>query len=67
MAQTPRSIIIVGAKCVACDPHGIGARTGTYYGKTFDLRRWKAKPKCVNCHGKLTKLWETRVPLEVAE
>ena len=67
MAQTPKMIILVGAKCLACDKRGRGQRTGLAYGKTFDLMRWKRKPKCVNCSGKLTKLWETKVPIEVIQ
>ena len=59
-----QTIILVGAKCVACDPHGNGARAGTFFGKTYDLPRWKRKPKCVNCKGRMTKLLETRVPVE---
>ena len=60
----PRTIILVGAKCKSCDPHGLGAKTGTYFGKTYDLPRWKRKPKCVNCGTRMTKLWETRIPAE---
>lgn len=59
-----KMIVMVGAKCLACDPHGLGARTGTFYGRTYDLMRWKRKPKCANCKGRMTKLWETKVPLE---
>lgn len=62
----PKFMILVGAKCEYCDRHFNGARPGNYYGKTFDLMRWKRKPKCVNCKGKMTKLWETKVPLEDA-
>lgn len=60
----PRFIILVGAKCIACDPRGTGTRPGTSFGKTYDLPRWKRKPKCVNCRGKMTKLWETKIPAE---
>jgi hypothetical protein len=60
----PKFMILVGAKCLACDPHGLGARTGTYYGKTYDLPRWKRKPKCVNCKTRMTRLWEIKVPME---
>lgn len=61
----PKLMILVGAKCESCDRHGLGARTGDYYGKTFDLMRWKKKPKCINCGTKMTKLWETKVPLDI--
>ncbi len=60
----PKFIVLVGAKCIPCDPRGTGKVTGTYYGKTFDLRRWKAKPVCVNCETPMTKLWETKVPAQ---
>lgn len=60
----PRFMILVGAKCHACDPHGLGARTGTYFGKTYDLPRWKRKPKCVNCKGRMSRLWEVKIPVE---
>lgn len=65
MAYTPKMIILVGAKCTNCDRRGLGERPGEAYGKTYDLMRWKRKPKCVNCRGKMTKLWEVKVPLEV--
>lgn len=60
----PKFMILVGAKCNHCDPHGLGARTGTYFGKTYDLPRWKRKPKCVNCKGRMSKLWEVKIPVE---
>ncbi len=62
--RSNRFMILVGAKCLACDPHGLGARTGTFFGKTYDLPRWKRKPKCVNCRTRMTKLWEIKIPAE---
>ena len=64
MMRPSRFVILVGAKCLTCDPHGLGARTGTFFGKTYDLPRWKRKPKCVNCRTRMTKLWEIKIPAE---
>lgn len=57
-------IVLVGAKCVACDPRGRGSRPGSYFAKTYDLIRWKRKPKCANCRSRMVKVWETKVPLD---
>lgn len=67
MAYTPKMVILVGAKCLECDRRGTGQRVGKAFGKTYDLMRWKRKPKCPNCRSRLTKLWECRVPLEVIQ
>lgn len=60
----PRFVILVGSKCPACDSRGRGSKTGTYFGKTYDLPRWKRKPKCFNCRTKMVKLWEAKIPYE---
>jgi hypothetical protein len=50
----------VFAKCNTCDPHRPGAHVGTYYGKAFTTRKWARSPKCENCNGTLTKLYEVK-------
>ncbi len=60
---------MVGAKCVPCDEHGLGAiasrqgekpyeREGTYFGRLYPASKWARRPKCVNCKGPMTALYE---------
>lgn len=58
----------IAAKCLACDPHGIGTivsrqgkepheRVATYFGRLYPMNKWR-HPKCVNCGGPMTELYE---------
>lgn len=62
---------LVGAKCLACDPRGLGAiasrqgqqpyeRIATFYGKLYPESKWARRPKCTNCKGPMTKLYEVK-------
>lgn len=46
------------AKCEKCDKHGSGTKPDTYFGKAYTERRFKRGPKCDNCDGPMTKLFE---------
>jgi hypothetical protein len=62
---------MIGAKCLACDPHGPGAlasrqgkmpheRIGTYFGRLYPVSKWARRPKCVNCKGPMTPLYDVK-------
>lgn len=59
----------IAAKCLACDPHGVGTivsrqgkdkreRVATYYGAMFTEKKWRNRPRCPNCEGALSFLYE---------
>ena len=48
------------AKCSPCSRRGRGFTTKTIYQSAFPAWKWRKGPKCPNCNGPLTKLYEVK-------